>query len=292
MRRVPRPTSMQMLPVLLLLVAGCGSGSYSDEPLTTDEAVSACVTYAACMGGYVGTCFGQIVPVLDNSQVRCLGHAGDDCVRAAKCLGTTISLGQSCAEDTYSCSGSKQVMCFGAATTYVDCGAIPQAGGPTCVLTTEGRPMCGLEACATSDLTCVGDLLTQCVESAGVRIVTMDCAAKGMTCGAVASSATCIGIGAPCTAALASCEGTVMVSCMGGQEVRTDCAAQLVDGTCVAMDTGARCVLGSECDPWQTPDTCEGDTITFCAGGVLQTAQCSDFGFDPCEDGRCQAYNY
>jgi hypothetical protein len=277
---------------LLAVAAGCGTESYSDDPLTTDEAAAACVTYAACMGGYAGTCFGQILPVLDNSQSRCLAHAGKDCVRAGGCLGTTISLGGGCDPEKYSCSGSRQVACFSAATTHVDCAKVPQAGGPTCVMATTGMPMCGLEACSTSDITCVGDLLTQCVESEGVRIVAMDCAAKGMTCGTVASTATCVGAGPACTPALASCEGNVAVSCMGGQEARTDCAATLTDGTCVARDTGAICALGNECDPYQTVDTCEGDTLTYCAGGLTRTAQCSDFGFGPCQDGRCQAYQY
>jgi hypothetical protein len=103
-------------------------------------------------------------------------------------------------------------------------------------------------------------------------------------------TATCIGTGGPCESALATCDGTMIVQCVGLQEARTECSAQLVDGICVATETGASCAIGSECDPAQTPDTCEGDTLTFCAGGVLQTAQCSDFGFQPCLDGRCQAY--
>jgi hypothetical protein len=238
----------------------------------------------------VSVCFGQILPSLDNQQARCVAHARKDCLGAARCLGTTLSLGRSCNPDEYSCDGSKQVMCTGAATTYLDCAQLVQAGGPTCVMGTSGRPMCGVGSCSASEITCEGDVLTQCMAQEGVRLIAMDCAAKGMTCGTVASSPTCVGTGPACDPALPRCEGTTVVSCLGGQEATEDCAAHLAEGTCVVNDSGAKCVLGSECDPFQTAETCVDDTVTFCAAGVQRTAKCGDFGFGPCLDGRCQAY--
>jgi hypothetical protein len=291
MSRALRSSSPPLpLAALLVLAAGCGSSSYSAEPLSTDEATAACVTYASCMGGTVTACFGQIMPALDNEQVRCVAHQGKDCVGAAACLGTTISLSRGCETDEYSCDGSKQVMCYGAATTYLDCGELPQAGGPTCVMGSTGRPMCGIGSCTETETTCEGDLLTQCLANEGVRIVATDCGAKGMTCGTVASVATCIGTGPACETALPHCDGALVVSCLGGQEATADCAGQLVDGICVDGEIGARCLLGSECDAYQSPETCVDDTVTFCAAGVQRTAKCSDFGFGPCVDGRCQAY--
>jgi len=150
--------------------------------------------------------------------------------------------------------------------------------------------MCGLGSCATSEITCEGDVLTQCLESEGVRLATMDCAARGMTCSTVGTSATCVGAGPACTATSQRCEGTVAVTCVGGQETTEDCAARLVEGTCVAGEVTVKCALGGACDPLQSTDSCVDDTVTFCAAGVERTAKCSDYGFGPCVDGRCQAY--
>jgi len=73
--------------------------------------------------------------------------------------------------------------------------------------------------------------------------------------------------GGPCSSA--RCDDAVLVHCVGGWELREDCAR---DGrTCSETVLGPVCSHADSC----TRDTCDGDELRLCAfGRVLLTAEC------------------
>jgi hypothetical protein len=76
--------------------------------------------------------------------------------------------------------------------------------------------------------------------------------------------------GASCTAE--HCEGSVIVRCRGGFDVRADCAAE--DGkTCAELDGQAFCAYAESCDA----DRCTGGVIELCNGGrITLRERCDD----------------
>ncbi|MFO0550922.1 MAG: hypothetical protein U0271_21205 [Polyangiaceae bacterium] len=99
----------------------------------------------------------------------------------------------------------------------------------------------------------------------------------------------CIGTGEPCDFFSQACESDVLVTCAGGKLAHRDCAESLPAGQSCGFVTagpfagGAACgVVSSTCDPSE-PETCDGDSITFCAQGIAQTISCAEAGFNSCD---------
>ena len=67
----------------------------------------------------------------------------------------------------------------------------------------------------------------------------------------------------PPAARLKDCDGSVVVRCRGGFEVRSDCRAE--GKTCIEADGQAFCALDASCEA----DCCVGDTIEICGSGRI-----------------------
>jgi hypothetical protein len=83
------------------------------------------------------------------------------------------------------------------------------------------------------------------------------------------------GLGAFChgdSCAAEHCEGSVVVRCRGGFDVREDCAAEGAK-TCAELDGQAFCAYPESCDA----DRCTGDVIELCNGGrITLRERCDD----------------
>ena len=287
-RASTRAQPLGLALVALALVSCGGAGGSPPAPLTTDEAIRACAAYSGCINGSLGGCIKTTLPLeLSREQARCLAQAGADCEAALGCVGTTLDPARQCDPEQYSCEGHNQVICRPTHTSYTDCRQVPLSGGPTCIMGKSGNPQCALGSCDTADTACNGSVLTQCDELEGVRIFIRDCADAGLKCSASANGASCVSTGPACEAP--RCDGTTAVTCLGGHEVASDCAAILADSTCAvdqALET-ATCVLGNGCTPEAA--TCTGTVLNFCAAGLQQTLDCATLGFSTCSiDGHCQ----
>jgi hypothetical protein len=176
---------------------------------------------------------------------------------------------------------------------------------------TTGQPCNGASTFPLAS--CQGNYLGYChattsdggVSDAGYLEVELSCAdLGGSTCGEFLYArstpptevAGCIGPGPACTAD--RCDGSTLVSCVGGHEARLDCAPSglacvtrkdsALDGPtfifCAAgteCKTSAFCGLGTECG-YDYADSCKGNILTYCDAGKIATLDCVKAGWTGC----------
>jgi hypothetical protein len=192
----------------------------------------------------------------------------------------------------YHCEGNYRVLCGDRGKVAVDCSnlggfCVPTAG---CVI---GK--CEQAAEFAGDF-CYGDTYGQCLTLEkvdggpdggwnGYFVPATPCHDfGGSTCSDAAYG--CVGPGPACTGG--RCDGSTLVSCVGGHEARFDCTGYGL--TCISdsdPDTnfdateGAFCGLGTECG-YNYPDSCDGTELHYCNAGKLATLNCAAEGFSKC----------
>jgi len=290
---------MRRLGLLILLVAGCGNNS-----ITQQSGAAACITANACgiLAVGVSVCTQFVVGINDPAgaaslhfspgEVNCLAAAGSDCVAAKKCLagGNTPA---TCSGNAQSCVGNVWQQCTPAAGSggneglqMFDCASV----GEMCV-TNNGNTDCGYGTCSAGAGTCVtpdgtpgGNLVQSC--NGGILQRT-DCSRFDASCNPSGLGAHCRGNGPACSQsaigdATLRCDGSVLVSCIDGQEARYDCGKDNL-GCFSGVNGGAfGCAAGNACTTNNYPATCSGLKLTFCNKGVVQTADCGAAGFATC----------
>ena len=292
--------------IMCVALLACGSSSTGDDgtdasgtppnPLTSDEAAKACVIFGSCMGDGINDCYTDAAPFWTTTEARCVLGAGADCNAVRTCFGMiSVVADASCTTSNYSCDGTHLVACSGGVRSTISC---PDASpllrvgsGPTCVATSTGGALCGVAACSASSATCDGSLASSCVTSKGVQM-SLDCADYAQSC--VAGVCTSSGGGGACSAGtLPTCDGAAIVRCGGGIEARTDCATLEVGATC-HLGTGTSpdpyCGPGDACYPTKGTETCNGNSVSYCAGGVAASIDCTSLGFTRCFSGRCTSF--
>jgi hypothetical protein len=232
-------------------------------------------------------------------QLGCL-NAATDCASVAACLTVPASKASVCnGGTTPRCSGNVLVDCgstVGALTEGQDCSAV----GLVCVENAEGAT-CATAACDpnTTKPTCDGNRIVECSQFGG-GLVAQGClfaqstscsssggceAQIGETCGLVGGVGTCVGSGPSCDASTfkASCDGTTVVTCAGGQQSRVDCTTLDPGFTCKQMSDGTvTCAgAGTQCTD-STPESCADGVVTFCMLGNKATLDCKSYGLSGC----------
>ncbi|HEY8947048.1 MAG TPA: hypothetical protein VIM73_22545 [Polyangiaceae bacterium] len=130
-----------------------------------------------------------------------------------------------------------------------------------------------VEPCVPGTYRCEEDTALNCRLEGGGLEARSACAGEGNhRCSVVSTErdeTLAICHGAPCTSP--RCDGAVLVHCVGGWEVRENCAR---DGrTCFDTEAGPLCSHADAC----TRDTCRGDELRLCAfGRVLLAATCGE----------------
>ncbi len=290
---------MRKLSFLLVLVAGCGNSS-----VTQQTGAAACITASACgiIAGGISVCT-QVISFVNDpeqaarahisaSEVNCIAAAGSDCVAAKKCLagGMTPAV----------CSGASE-SCVG--NTWESCNALAGSGGNNGMQTFDcsafgqmcvaqnGNVDCGYGTCSGGSGTCVGpdgvssgNLVQTCENGILHRA---DCTKLSATCNP-SGTAHCRGNGVACSSPslfndTLRCDGNVVVHCLDGQEGREDCSVRNLG--CFPRPNGAAgfgCFAGNDCDPNNYPASCVGTKLTFCNNGKIATADCGAAGFTTC----------
>jgi hypothetical protein len=293
---------MKKLSLFLIVAAGCGNNG-----VTQSSGAAACITAAACgiafFANGVSEC-SQVVASINNpetaarthispSEVNCIANAGHDCVAAKKCLGNG-STPAVCSGGfgVTTCMGNVWGQCNASAGTggqqgvqLFDCGQY----GQMCVAN-NGNVDCGYGTCGGGNSTCVtpdgnpnGNLVQSCDNGILHRT---DCTKIGSSCNP-SGVAHCRGNGTACSAPSFNnntlrCEGSVVVSCVDGQEGRYDCNNLNLGCYQNPSGTGFGCFAGTECNPQNFSASCSGLKLTFCNKGKIQTADCGGSGFAGC----------
>ena len=263
--------------------AGDRPDAGESPPASAAELVAACVSLGSCQGQGPQECIDDHLPRLSGDEIRCLAAAGGDCVAAYGCIGYAMTPTEpSC---TAGCDGDNAVMCAADYRYELDCPGSVISTGPTCAVGTGGAVCAGPGTCAGGDSYCDGTWVLGCqsgIPRGG------DCARHGWTCSDLAPGL------ARCTDGTAivcdqenypRCEGSVLVECLSGFEIRQDCAAMADGVSCHVYpgDADGYCGLGSSCDPILDDGTCDGDVLTFCAAGESRSVDCGDLGFVGCQ---------
>lgn len=289
---------MRKLGWLILLVAGCGNGS-----VTQQAGAAACIIANACgiINGGVSVCTQFVVSVNDPAvatdahisaaEINCIAAAGHDCAAAKKCLagGNTPA---PCSGGGQSCSGNTWQQCDQAAGTggneglqTFDCAAY----GQMCV-SNNGNTNCGYGTCSGLSASCVaadgnpgGNYVQTC--NGGI-MARLDCTRTDSSCNP-SGVPHCRGNGPACNKGSFGdtslrCEGSVLVSCADGQEARYDCARDNLGCFAGANGNAYDCAAGTACDPKTYGATCQGTKLSFCNKGLVQSADCAAMGFTTC----------
>jgi hypothetical protein len=270
--------------VIVVLLGACGGGGKGGGggALTQDELTNACVLFGSCIGGDgVNDCFTDIVPALPPSAMRCIIAAGNDCVASRACLGFTFSMVTSCTER---CDGNTIVECEGSTIEFRgDCDS-PLSTGPTCFIGNFGRPECGVSTCTVESRTCAGSVAQECDVDTGI-LGELDCGERNLEC--ANGVCTSPGGGGACTDGTPThCTGAAIESCSNGTTELFDCPSLISGSTCIA-GIEPFCGYGTACVPTKGAETCTGNTLNFCAAGVVGSVDCTSLGFTQCLNGQC-----
>ena len=188
MRRAPpRYAPLCLLwRVACLLIVGCGS-SNSLSPVTQEQGVSACLTFASCVpGDGVHGCFTQQLSLFSTEEVRCLAAAGGDCGKASLCVGVSVSPAPADGGCSPSCDGPRLARCAENFRYQTSCSRWAAADA-TCLSTSLGAG-CAIGSCPQTRAYCDGTRRIVC--DSGLLVV-HDCRLEGaLTCGSTGSDGT------------------------------------------------------------------------------------------------------
>jgi hypothetical protein len=176
------------------------------------------------------------------------------------------------------------IECLSAAGS--DCAAVEVCFGPMMLREYEAESQCEQRCGGGAEAECCGDdLLAICDTEEGVPWRIEDCGHFGWTC-TPGSPARCTdGSERTCSEGTPRrCDGDQLVFCVSGYEIAFDCG-RVIDGFgCYQVDSDdPDCGYGEGCDP-DSNGTCDGDILTFCAGGELRSVDCAEMGFSECDE--------
>lgn len=289
------------LGLIIVAAASCGN-----KGVTTQSGAAACITAAACgiVDAGVSQCTQFVALVNDPStaaaahisasEVLCLANAGSDCTAAKKCLGGNNTPAV-CSGVADSCNGNIWQSCTDAAGTggmkgmqQFDCAS----SGELCVANGNNVD-CGFGTCSGGQPSCVGpdgnpggNLVQSCQNGITKH---QDCTLFNASCNPSGLlGAHCRGNGPACSSPsfgnnTLRCDGTVLVSCLDGQEAKRDCAPFNLG--CYPNPNGAAgfsCAAGNECDANSFTSSCVGTKLTFCNDGKIDQIDCAASGFSTC----------
>lgn len=198
-----------------------------------------------------------------------------------------------CASEIVGCRAGEPghqltTICRNGYTISEDCETV--TGTPRCVASTtavacEPQPLDTAMCTESSPARCHNGRVQRCV--GGAYVNGPDCDTSLTTCDATAGA--CVGSGAACTTDVDTCNGTSLQQCRGGRLHSTNCGFLVTGSSCRTVGGHSFCGTASDCDPASAPadGTCEGGTLTLCAGGVAERINCAAAGFVGCGAGGC-----
>jgi hypothetical protein len=253
------------------------------------DVVRACVVAAGCSPFFqsftVSTCIAKNV-LSSFGGTGCLANA-KTCADAQLCTGSGFS-------DAAACAGKAGWVCDGDIARncsehsfQVDC----QKLGGKCSLPSTGKlpdgvnPCKVLDSCAETDAPafhCAGAAWYTCVGGVGYGQL---CSASNAACKDLKAGAQCVYVTGSCTSpGTAACNGQRIELCTSDSlPVAYDCAKSGLEcaspTTAQAECLAPGCTIGSlkACE-----ESCDGNTLHTCVGGVPLSLSCADYGFSAC----------
>jgi hypothetical protein len=222
-----------------------------------------------------------------SAQLECLANADCGCDAIEHCLGWSYARApESCVGR---CDGDVFTGCGDEVQVTIDCGRFGLSCDPAANCVAEAAVACdGSEpttCSAAGELRfCDDDFMRQApCQSLGFSCVAGKCTGGGAAC-AEQSSGQAELVDLVGTA----CAGATLTACVGGGTAEVDCATYGPGFTCQALDGSFFCGLAAECVPADNyasaqPASCDGNQLTFCNAGRLETIDCLALGFSGCE---------
>jgi hypothetical protein len=222
-----------------------------------------------------------------SAQLECLANASCGCAAIEHCLGWSYARApESCLGR---CDGDVFTGCGDDVQVTIDCGRFGLSCDPEANCVAEAAVACdGSEPARCSAdgelLFCDDDFMRRApCQSLGFRCVDDQCTGGGAAC-----SESSPGEGELVDLVGTACAGATLTACVAGGQAEVDCATYGPGFTCQSVDGNFFCGLAAECVPADNyaaahPARCDGNQLSFCNAGRLETIDCLSLGFSGCE---------
>ncbi|HEX2872007.1 MAG TPA: hypothetical protein VHP33_12140 [Polyangiaceae bacterium] len=222
-----------------------------------------------------------------SAQLACLANASCGCEAIEHCLGWSYARPpESCVGR---CDGDVFTGCGDEVQVTIDCSRFGLSCDPDANCVAEAAASCdGSEPASCSAdgevLFCDDDFMRRApCQSLGFSCVDGKCTGGGAACTAQSSSSKEL-VDLVGTA----CSGATLTACVSGSKAEVDCTTYGPEFTCQSRDGSFFCGLAAECVPADNyaaaqPATCDGNLLSFCNAGRLETLDCLALGFSGCE---------
>jgi hypothetical protein len=249
-----------------------------------DDVLKACTLFGSCIpDDGVNDCLRDFYEDGEevDSAIPCLAKAASTgCAAVKSCLGLWFTVGAPCGPGKHVevCqSTTEMVSCDDSLAIHVDCPKLFGAG-----VGCKNDACSAGSTCTGTSSTCKGGYAVDC-KNGQEEYEWPPCPLVGLKC----QGGSCVGPDEACTTS--KCEGDVAALCVNGGFKRLDCAALGPGFTCKTTASGVACRQGTQCDPATSKkaETCNGDKLTVCHAGKIETVDCKALGFSGCGKTGC-----
>lgn len=222
-----------------------------------------------------------------SAQLECLANASCGCEAIEHCLGWSYARPpEGCVGR---CDGDVFTGCGDEVQVTIDCGRFGLSCDPAANCVAKAAVPCDGSERATCSANgelqfCDDDFMREApCQSLGFSCVDGKCTGGGVACAEQSSGAEEL-VDLVGTA----CAGATLTACVAGSRAEVDCATYGPGFTCQSLDGHFFCGLAAECVPADNyasaqPATCDGNQLSFCNAGRLETLDCLALGFSGCE---------
>lgn len=292
-RLAPHGGCCRLLPILFM-TAACSEGTRPTTPRYSPpglvpEIAKTCVRVNSCLAA------SDISTWLESQQpiTECIWNNDYNPSKDAPKVFSNglVSALYSCLDAASTCSAL--LSCF---TPFLSCYVGPDGGdgcplvepGTSCLTGPDERQMCANGLCdPDAGAECMGEIAPACFDG---FLINEPCDEVGETCRNGDGGAACVGTGPACTdqSSDSYCADDSPTYCTDGHEwMLGRCSDLILPATC--SNGGCSPMAGSGCDPNAFADTCDGNNLVYCSGGIA-AVDCQDAGFSTCRSNRGIGY--
>jgi hypothetical protein len=222
-----------------------------------------------------------------SAQLECLTNASCGCEAIEHCLGWSYARApETCVGR---CDGDVFTGCGDEVQVTIDCGRFGLSCDPAANCVAEAAAPCDGSEPATCSadgelLFCDDGFMRRApCQSIGFSCVDGECTGGGAACPEQSS-----GQEEAVDLVGTACSGSTLTACVSGSKAGVDCATYGPGFSCQSRDGKFFCGLAAECVPANNyasaqPATCDGNLLSFCNAGRLETLDCLALGFSGCE---------
>jgi hypothetical protein len=229
---------------------------------------------------------GYFIPAAELRRFVDCAVSSPDCATAAACASRNHGPDYCAAHSGASCDGDVLVSCSQSQPDWAvftnDCASL----GLRCVDLHDGRASCTDGTSCDTSAHCDGNRYVSCDSSTHLA-ASFDCSLAGyqLECRTMSANGTtitgCFPPGPACSPDGEHCDGTTLVRCVAGGELRVDCTTW--GQHCgVAASGRTTCIPNATDCTADSPDRCNGTAMEICVDGRYQAIDCSAIGLTAC----------